>query len=162
MVERDIDLSECKEIGFVRHNPNMCCIDWKNCRERGMYDFKAATKFLGGHLAGYGFASAETAKWDGPPIEPKQLRDAWDSIESILTRHTKKLSFEDGSITVDDSMAPVLARSLFRVFATAPRENVDEEQLRNIAALFANQWAVLDACKAEFTRVFGELRERPI
>ncbi|WP_224373054.1 hypothetical protein [Hyalangium versicolor] len=155
MVESDVVLSRCVEIEFIKHHPNFCCLDYRRCLERDMADYRAAFRFLAGHIAGFGFASSTTPGWSGPPIKPRQLSDAWEFMEKVLSRRVTALSH--GTITAQDSVAPVLARTLFRTFAASDRSEIDVESLKLVAALFADQGAVLDACQAEFTRVFGKL-----
>ena len=121
MLETELSLSAVKDITFVLHHANYCCIDPSACSDRGIDGQEASARFLAGIIA-------EDIDVSVIPVEKFHANAGNWWFSSILPR--------DGYNTVIGHDNPA-ARALARGIAAAYYHRQNEE-LASLARLFSN------------------------
>lgn len=151
MVDNSLNISDCISIKFVDHHRNMCCIDAKNCKDKGLYQSEGGAKFLAGcferniHL---------------PRGAISRNSDEFANLDIDAAVHRLCSWFEGlkdgeclGRVVADDQNTAEIARVMLSCLAN-DSDSFRFEAGLNLAKLFGN--------KKELRKIVFELAEKQL
>jgi hypothetical protein len=142
MLEFEISIDACKQIGFVKHHDSGCCIDASSCPDKGMGHQEAAGRFLAGIIS-------ERVDTTELIIDDRSVRGGW--ADWLMNFPQKGFQGPFG-VSAKDDAAPALARAVAGAYYRRRKKDFE-----NLGTLFSDRSALESSIRALVEKRFPNL-----